>query len=127
MKKLKYILSLLLLASPLTSFAHGEEVLGTVFLELIAIVIFVIGLLTIKLNVKGKLLIGGIYVLATVLTFTIIDNLPYNQYRTMINIVVVVVPLTIGIISYVGLRNKFQKRVRDTTTDANRVDDSATN
>lgn len=57
---------LLLLFSPLTAFAHGEEVLVTVFLELIVIAILVIGLLTMKLEGKGKLIIGGIYILTAV-------------------------------------------------------------
>jgi hypothetical protein len=109
MKKLKHILSLLLLISPLTAFAHGEEVLVTLFLEFIVVVILVIGLLTIKLNGTGKFIIGGIYVLAIVLSFMITNSLPYDQYRTMINIVVVVVPMTLGLISYVGLKNKFPK------------------
>lgn len=109
MKKQKNIFLLLLLASPLTVFAHGEEVLLTVFLELLLIVILVIGLLTINLNGKGKLIIGGLYILAVVLTFIITNSLPYNQYRTMINFLVVFVPLTIGVISYIGLKNRFQK------------------
>jgi len=108
MKKLRNIL-LLLLASPLTAFAHGEEVLVTVFLEFIVLVVFVIGLVTINVNGKGKLIIGGIFILATLLTLMITNKLPYYQYRTVINIVVVVVPLTIGAISYVGLKNRFQK------------------
>lgn len=109
MKKLRHILILLLLATPLTALAHGEEILETVFLEFIVVIIFVIGLLTIKLRGKGKLLIGGIFILTTVLTFIFIDSFPYNQYRTTINIVVVIVPLTIGVVSYFGLKNKFQK------------------
>jgi hypothetical protein len=107
MKKLEYVL-LLLFLSPLTVFAHGQEVLETVFVEFVVMVIFVIGLLAIKLNVKGKLIIAAIYILTTVSTFVIINNLPYNQFRTTINIAVGIVPLTIGVLSYVGLRSKFQ-------------------
>jgi hypothetical protein len=94
---------------PLTAFAYGEEVLTTFFLEFVTLVIFVIGLLTINLNRKGKLIIGGIYILATTLTFSLINNLPYNQYRTMINIVVVVAPLTIVLIGYVSVKNRFKR------------------
>jgi hypothetical protein len=107
--KLRNILSLLLLASPLTALAHGEEVLVTVFLELIVFVILVVGLLTINLTRTGKLIIGVIGIFAIVLTSIAINGLPYNQYRTMINVVVVTVPLTIVIISYFGLKNRFKK------------------
>lgn len=110
MKKIKHILSVLLLASPLTALAHGEEVLVTIFLEFIVFVILVAGLLTMKLNWIGKLIFGGVGILAIVLTSVATDDLPYNQYRTMINIVVVFVPLTIMALSYLGLKNKFQKK-----------------
>lgn len=109
MKKLKTLLSLLLLASPLTALAHGEEVLVTIFLEFIVIVILVVGLLTINLTRTGKLIIGIIGMLAIVLTSIAVNSLSYNQYRTMINIVVVTVPLTIMIISYFGLKSRFKK------------------
>jgi hypothetical protein len=110
MKKIKHYFSLLLLlVSPLTAFAHGEEVLVTIFLVFIVFVILVVGLMAMKLNRTGKLVIGGVGILAMVLTSIVTDNLPYNQYRTMINILVVVVPLTIVTVSYVGLKNKFQR------------------
>ena len=110
MNRLKHFLLLLLLACPLKSLAHGQDALVTVFLEFYVVVVLVIGLLAIKFNGKGKLIIGGICIFGTVLTFMIINSLPYNQYQEMINIVVVVLPLTIGVISYLGLKNKFQKK-----------------
>ena len=110
MEKVKHILSLLLLVTPLRAFAHGEEVFLTVFLEFLVVVILVIGLLAINLNAKGKIVIGCIYIVAAVLTFMLTSSLPYNQYRTMINILVVFVPLTIGVIGYSALKNKFQKQ-----------------
>ena len=108
MKKSKHILSLLLVVTPLAAFAHGEEVLGTIFLELIVIVILIVGLVTVNLNRKGKLIIGSIYFLTIVLTFTLTNLLPYRQYQTLTNILVVAVPLTTGIASYMGLKDKFQ-------------------
>jgi hypothetical protein len=93
----------------LTAFAHGEEVLITVFLEFIVFVVFIVGLVTINLNGRGKLIICGIFILATTLTFIFIDRLPYYQYRTAVNVVVVVVPLAIVTIGYIGLRHRFQK------------------
>jgi hypothetical protein len=106
---MKHIFLLLLFACPMTAFAHGEDVLTTIFLELIVVVIFVVALLTVRLNGKGKLIIGGIYISTTALTFMITNGLPYNQYQATINIIVGAVPLTIGLISYLILRNKFQK------------------
>jgi hypothetical protein len=109
MKKLTHTLSVLLLLSPLTALAHGEEVLVTLFLEFIVLVILVVGLLTINLNRTGKVIIGGIGILAVALTSVATNSFPYFQYRTIINIAIVVAPLIILTLSYFALRNKFQK------------------
>ena len=110
MKGLKHIFWLLFLASPLSAFAHGEDVLVTVLLEFLVVLTLAVGLVTINLNGKGKLIVGGICILAVVLTFMVIDSLPYDIYRTTINILVVFLPLTIGVITYFGLKNRFQKK-----------------
>lgn len=107
MKKLKDILLLLFLIAPLTALAHAEGVLTTVFLEFIVLVIILVGLLVIKLNIKGKLLLGGIYILATALTLIFVYSLAYNQHQTMINVIVVAVPLTTVATGYIGFKNWF--------------------
>lgn len=81
----------------------------TIFLEFIVLVILVIGLLIINLTRTGKLIIGVIGVLTIGLTSIATSSLPYNQYRTVINIVVVTIPLVIMIISYLGLKKRFKK------------------
>lgn len=109
MKTLRRIYLLSLLTCPLIAFAHGEEVFITLFLEFIVVVIFAIGLLTMNLNGKGKLMISSIYILTTVLTFTIMNRLPYTKYQTIINIGVVALPLTVGVISYLRLKERFRR------------------
>jgi hypothetical protein len=79
------------------------------FPELASMLIFFIGLFAIDLNRKGKLIVGGIYILATAFTLAVINLLPYPQYQTIINIAVVVLPLTVGVVSYIRLRDKFQQ------------------
>lgn len=107
--KPRHVSLLFLLVTPLTVFAHGQEVLLTVFLELASILIFVIGLFAIDLNGKGKLIVGGIYLLVTFVMFMVINLLPYRDYQTIINIIVVVLPFSAGLISYIKLRDRFQK------------------
>lgn len=109
MKKLKQILSLFLLAKPLIAFAHGEEVFVTLFLELVVIVFLVIALTTINLNIKGKFILGSIGILAILLTSITTNSLPYMKYRNMIDVMMLVVPLLIVAITYVGLKSKFPK------------------
>ena len=108
MKVLRQIFALLLLASPLTALAHGEEVLVTVFLEFTVFVILIIGLLIVHLNKKGKLIVGSIGIIGMVFTSIATNGLPYMKYRTMINVLIVAVPLTIVTISYFALRSKLR-------------------
>jgi hypothetical protein len=108
-KDLKQALLTILLMLPMVVFAHGEEILVTVFIELLLIIIFGIILWAIKLNAKGKLIIGVVFILSTAVTLSAIDKLPYNQYMTMINIVIIVVPCTTVSLSFLGLKNRFKK------------------
>jgi hypothetical protein len=67
--KLKRTLATLTYLTPLTAFAHGEEVLSTIFLEFGLLVVFIFILAFAKLRIEGKLIIAGLYLLATYLTF----------------------------------------------------------
>jgi hypothetical protein len=107
--KPRYFSLLLLLICPLTVFAHGQEVLVTFVLELASILIFVTALVAVDLNGKGKLIVGGIYLVTTIVMFMGLELLPHREYQTIINIIVVVFPFSIGFISYIKLREKFQK------------------
>jgi hypothetical protein len=109
MEKVRNGLFSVLLLAPMTAFAHGEEVLLTLLLEVIVLLTFTIVLFMINLNAKGKLIIGAISIMTIVSTFIVANKLPYNKYQTLINTVVVAVPVTVGVISYLGLRNRFQK------------------
>jgi hypothetical protein len=114
-KVLRQVLPLLLLASPLTAFAHGEEVLVTVFLQFAVLVILAIGLVTANLKARGKLIVGSIGTIALVLTSIATNGVPYMEYRTMINISIVAVPLTVVTISYLALKVSL-KGIEQTTT-----------
>lgn len=110
MKTLKLIFLSVFLVMPMAAFAHGEEVLTTIFLEFIVFIILVVGLLIIDFSRKGKLIICVLYILVATLAFLSMNNLPYNQYQTMINIVIVVAPLSTFAIGYIGLKNRLKKR-----------------
>ena len=107
--KLKLKLSTLIFLTPLTAYADHEEVLSTLFLEFGLFIVFIIILAFIKIRIGGKLVIGGLYFLATYLTFKYVDNLSYQENMTLINTLVAVIPSTVFIVSYFGLRKKFRK------------------
>ena len=99
----------ILLTSPLNAFAHREEVMITLLLEFVTIVIFLTILFNINLKAKGKMILATIYAVSAILTFRLVDNIPYNQNMTLINIIVVVVPLVIVYGTYRGLKVRFKK------------------
>ena len=109
MKIYKQFLLGILLTSPLNAFAHGEEVMITFLLEFVTIVIFLTILFNIKLKAKGKMILVTVYAVSAILTFRLVDNIPYKQNITLINIIVVVVPLVIVYGTYLGLKVRFKK------------------
>ena len=108
-KKLKRTLATLTFLTPLTAFAHGEEVLTTIFIEFGLLVVFICILAFTKIKIEGKLIIGGLYLLATYLTFNQIENFPYRQNMSLINILVALIPSTVFFVSYFGLKKQFKK------------------
>lgn len=107
--KLKPILAILVFLTPLKAFAHGEEFFTTVFIELTLLAVFIAILVFMKIRIEGKLIIGGLYLLATYLVFKQIDNLPYRQNVIFINVLVLVIPSTVFLVSYLALRKRFKK------------------
>ena len=104
--KLKRTLAILIFFAPLTAMAHG---LSTIVLEFGLSVVFLFILVLIKMRIEGKLIIGGVYLLATYLTDNQIDNLPYRQNMTLINILVAIIPSTVFLVSYFILKKRFRK------------------
>ena len=107
--KFRRILAALIIVSPLTAYAHGEEVILTLFIEFILVVVFIGVLLTIKLKGQGKLIIAGLYLLTTILTFISFDSLPYKENATLINLALAIIPWTVFLLSYFVLRRRFMK------------------
>ena len=105
--KFRRILATLIIISPLTAYAHGEEVMLTLFVEFILIVVFIGVLLAIKLKGQGKLIIAALYLLTTILTFISLDSLPYKENVTLVNLSLIIIPWTVFLLSYFGLRRRF--------------------
>lgn len=109
-KKLKRALATLIFLTPLTAFAHGEEVLMTIFLEFGLLVVFTLILAYVKIRIEGKLIIGGLYLLTAYLINKLFENWPYRQNMTLISLLVTLIPSTAFLVSYFGLRTRFKKK-----------------
>jgi hypothetical protein len=101
----KFILPLLLL-SPLTVFASGQEILVVAFVEFILIVIFLLIIWNLDLNRLGKSILTITYFLSTYLTFHFINTGAYFENLALTNTSIAVIPSIVIIIAYLALRSK---------------------
>lgn len=104
MKNLKAAVFTILLAMPLMLFAHGEEVIFTLFIQIISIIIFLIVLVFIKLNSKQKATLAGVYFLAVIVVFFATGTIPYRNNMAAINLSVTLIPATCFVLTYVLLK-----------------------
>jgi hypothetical protein len=109
MKVLNQIIFSLLLLSPFSVLASGQEVIVVAFFELTLILIFSAILWTLKLNIKGKLLMMIIYLLSTYLTFLFVNTGAYFENLILINVSIAVIPSIIVSGAYLLMKNKFKK------------------
>lgn len=99
-----------LLLSPSMAFAHGEEILGTVVIDILHIIILILVLFVLKLNRIAKLLIILIYMAVVFGLNFWINSMKLSDYREsmpLINFVLFLVPFIALILPYYALKNKF--------------------
>ena len=96
--------------TPLTTFAHGEEALvPLILIEVIRLIGLVTFMILVDLNKKGKLVLGVIYILTIVLAYRLVGHLPFGEYGTTINTVLLFLPIIVTTFGYWGLRKKFKR------------------
>ena len=92
---------------PMPVLASGGDAFEWLFIELFVIVAFLIIVILLKLNWKGKALMVLIFMATEYLMFRIADGVPYSQNKFMINAVSIIVPMWTTIISYLTLKRNF--------------------
>jgi len=106
----------ILLLTPTLTFAHGEEVIYTLGIEIASIICFVIVLIILNLNSKGKGILATTYIVTTIILFIVIENVPYRQNMNIINLSLILVPALILTLSYFYLKPKYSKQKIKTST-----------
>jgi cell division protein FtsW (lipid II flippase) len=104
MKSAKQILIIAGVLLPLCAFAHGQEVLLTLFLPIIPLVIFCLVVSGVELETFGKTVLVVIYLLTLFISFYIIRHWPYNQNADIINWIITTAPPAISFIAFLILR-----------------------
>ena len=108
MKQLKLIVTTAVFFLPYCAFAHGEEVLVPVFIQLISILALIIFLLVSKLAVPQKVLLGTTYLLTFGLIILLTWNVPYRENRIVLDLAMTIGPAITTLIAFLFLR--FRKR-----------------
>jgi hypothetical protein len=111
MNKLKKYLLTLAILLPLTTFASGGDVLEWLWIEFFVLAAFVLTLVLVKLNWTGKGLMIFIFIVTEYLTMALTDNLSYTKNKVMINIISIVAPMLMIIVSYWTLKSKFKQKI----------------
>lgn len=97
---------------PIIVSAHGEEVIYTLFLQAILILIFIVITIALKINLKNKLILGGIFALSIIASWIITNNIPYRQNELKINLILFLIPTISFIIAFLFLKFKSKRQNR---------------
>jgi len=93
---------------PVSAFAHGEEVLLTFFIQAVSIIFFLIIIIAIKVDLRRKLILTGIYFLTSFATFYLTNSWPYRENMNKINLLVALVPAIIFVIAFLALKSRLK-------------------
>ena len=108
-KQSRYLLTLGTLF-PMTTFASGGDVLEWLWIEFFVVISFVIVLVFAKINWTGKGLMIFIFIVAEYLTMKLTDELPYAKNKLLINLISIIVPTMMTIVSYWILKLRFKRK-----------------
>jgi uncharacterized membrane protein len=99
-KKANAGLLLVLVLMPSLAFAHGEEVLNIIFIQIVSVVLFGVIIAAVKINSKGKVILTCVYIISTLVIWIISGTIPYNDNMRAINFTVAIGPLLVSYLFY---------------------------
>lgn len=99
----------LALLLPNNVYAHGEEVILTLFWDLLIILVLIGIILLLNWKAVGKLLLIGSLLLSEFITYYLLIDIPYNANEQWINAATMFVPITTASLLFLVLRRRFVK------------------
>jgi hypothetical protein len=105
-KKLNIVFQLF----PLYLFASGGYVLEALAIDLFIFIAFLIFIIKVKLNLKGKIILICAYIVSIIVLFQLIDSVNYLDNLKLINLGSGIFPTLVVIIVYYLIRNKFKRK-----------------
>ena len=95
MNKAKQILLFGFLLIPYLVFAHGEDVLISLLIQVVSAIAFLIFVLLIKMSLKKKLILTTVYISSVFIIEYFISDLPYTKNMNLINSLFAFVPVAL--------------------------------
>ena len=97
---------LLLLLLPTLAYAHGEEVLYTLFLGVGSLIVFFIAILIVPATYPEKAVLVTVYLLTLGVVICLTSNLPYLANMRLINTIICLAPPVACAIAFLLLWNR---------------------
>lgn len=109
MKKLKSILFVLLILSPFSAFAHGEEVFISLFFDVLTILLLLLFIGLLKWKKAGKAILLLVLLIVEIVHFYLLSEIPYRKNEQLILWFGILVPLVSVLLTFFLFRNKFRE------------------
>lgn len=69
----------MLMALPVTAFAHGEGVIYLVLVPVIGTILMLIAMFFVKAQITAKSILVVTYLISVIIVLTLVNNLPYIE------------------------------------------------
>jgi hypothetical protein len=106
---MKKLLFTTLLFAPLTVFAHGEEVIILLGVNILIAIISILVLLGLNMTLKGKLLLALIYISTYFIILLATADIAYNENLLVVDSTLTILPILVSILAYYKTRIPFRK------------------
>ncbi|WP_343633857.1 hypothetical protein [Fluviicola sp.] len=93
---------------PVAAFANGQEVLVSLFYDLLTLIALTIFIACIKWKSAGKTLLAVVLVVSFCTVFSITGKMPYNRNKLLIDSLCIGVPLVSVLATFLIFRRKFR-------------------
>ncbi len=108
--KTRYHLLYLLLFTPNLLFAHGEQVIETLFIDVTVLFILMLFIVTLKWTFKGKIILMIVLIFSEITLQYGLNLLPYEKNKTLINGLSFIVPIIVFVGSIKMFKQHFSRK-----------------
>jgi lipopolysaccharide export LptBFGC system permease protein LptF len=91
---------MMLMALPVSAFAHGEEVIYVMLIPAIGAVLMLIAMFFAKTEATTKGVLLATYIISVIIVLALVNNLPFRRNERLITLLMILVPTGLVIAMY---------------------------